>query len=203
MIYAGVSLIIADPRRLDDLLRYIEGTLRPLTEGQHGSLGTSLHANSRLGSAVLESFWASGDALRVGEPEITEGREEAARQAGGTITVEHYAVPVFEQEAFTHAGAGVRLTRIDVPASRVEEAVEVFGDTAVPWLAETEGASSVLFFVDYGSGRSISQTVWPEPAPLEASQGGADPARAELVSAGCAIGAVQDYTVVYSSARKS
>jgi hypothetical protein len=202
MIHAGVSLITAGPRRLDDLLRYIEGTLGPLIEGQPGSLGVSLHANSRLGSAVLASFWASDDALRVGEPEITEAREEAARQAGGTVTVERYAVPVFEQEAFTRAGAGVRLTRIDIPPSRVEEAVEVFGDTAVPWLAETEGASSVLYFVDYGSGRSLSETVWPDPAALDASQGGADPARAELVSAGCAIRAVQEYAAVYSSARQ-
>jgi hypothetical protein len=202
MIYAGVSLIIAGPRRLGDLLRYVEGTLGPQIESQHGSLGTSLHANSRLGSAVLASFWASDDALRVGEPGITEGREQAARLAGGSVTVEHYAVPVFEQEASTRAGAAVRLTRIDIPPSQVEDAVEVFGDTAVPWLAETEGASSVLYFVDYGSGRSVSETVWPDPAALEASQGSADLARAELVSAGCAVRAVQEYTVVYSSARK-
>jgi len=202
MIYAGVSLITAGPRSLGDLLRYIKATVRPVIESQPGTLGTALHANSRLGTAVLESFWASDDARRVGEPAITPVREQAARQAGGTVTVEHYAVPVFEQQATTRAGAGVRLARIDVPPPGVEDATEVFGDTAVPWLAETEGATSVLYFIDHSSGRSISETVWPDPAALDASQGGEDPARAELVAAGCVIRGVEEYTAVYSSARQ-
>jgi hypothetical protein len=38
-------------------------------------------------------------------------------------------------------GAALRLTRMDIQPSGVADAVEAYGDTAVPGLAETEGSA--------------------------------------------------------------
>jgi hypothetical protein len=49
---------------------------------------------------------------------------------------------------------------MDVEPSGVDDAVEVFGDTAVPWLADTDGLRCILYLVDHDSGHSISESIW-------------------------------------------
>lgn len=111
---------------------------------------------------------------------------------------------MFEREGPLPAGAGARLTRMDVAPSKVEDAVEIFGDTAVPWLAEDEGSLRVLFLVDRDSGRAISETVWRDAQALARSRSAAAAIRVEAAaSAGCVIRAVGEYTMAFSSARKA
>ena len=205
MLHVRLNLITADPLRLGDAIKYMEAEVRPAVQMQPGNLGISLQANPELGVAVLESFWVSADALRDSERIVAPARLEAVRLANtGTVTVERYRVPVFELEGPMPGGAGVRLTRMDVERSKIENAVEVFGDTAVPWLAETEGFCSALLLVDHGSGRSISQTVWRDAQALAASRSTAAAVRVDAVAAtDCVIRAVEEFSLVFSSARKA
>src|SRR6202035_4447606 len=113
-----------------------------------------------------ESFWVSGDALRVSERVVAPSRAAAVRRATGTVTVERYAVPVFELEAPLRRGEGVQVTRMDVAPSAVEDTIEVIGDTAVPRLADIEGFCSALFFIDRSAGHSIIETLWRGPHGL-------------------------------------
>jgi hypothetical protein len=203
VLHAGLSLITVNPLLLDESVKHIETEIGPQVERLSGSLGLSLHVNSDLGLAVLETFWVSDDTLRAGERVIAPRKDEAVRRATGTITVEHCAVPVFEQEAPTAAGAGVRLTRIDVAPKRVEDAIEVFGDTTVPWLADTKGFCRTLYLVDRSSGRSVSETVWQDALALARSRSAAAAIRAEVVSAvGGVIRAVEEYSLVVDTALK-
>ena len=202
-MHAGVSLITANPLRLDESVKHIETEVRPLIERLTGCLGLSLQVNSEIGLAVLETFWVSDDTLRAGERMIAPRKDEAVRLATGTITVEHCAVPAFEQEAPATAGAGVRRTQIDVAPSRVEDAIEVFGDTTVPWLADTKGFCRTLYLVDRQSGRSVSETVWQDARALAGSRSAAAAIRAEVVSAaGGLIRAVEEYIMVVDTVRK-
>lgn len=203
MVQAELNLITMDPVRLNESVDYIATELRPLVESQSGSLGMSLHTNSELGVAVLETFWVSGDALRIGEQLLAPSRHESVRRVTGTLCVERYAVPVFEREGPVRADAGVRLTRMDVEPSGVDDAVEVFGDTAVPWLAETEACRCILYLVDRQSGRMISESIWKDAKSMAASRSAAAAARVEAVtSAGCVVRSVEEYNVAFSSARK-
>jgi hypothetical protein len=203
MMYAGFNLITGDPQRLGDSLQYIESTLRPLVESQPGSLGTSLCTDPDLGLAAVQSFWTSGDYLRDSEYAIADSRSETARRAAGTVTVEHYSVPVFERDRPVLPGARVRLTRMDVAPSSVEDAVEVFGDTEDPWLEEQAGCSGVLYLVDRSAGRAIGETVWRDAAALASSRSAAAAERARAAeTAGCVIRSVHEYTLVASSAHK-
>ena len=120
----------------------------------------------------------------------------------GTVCVERYRVPVFEREAPLDTGAGLRLTRMDVEGSRVEDAVAGYGDTAVPWLAETAGFCGALLLVDWNSGHSISETIWDSPKTLAASRSIAARVRVETVkSTGCVIRALEEYDLVFNTAR--
>ena len=202
MLQARFNLITADPDRMTDTVGYIKSEIRPAVESLHGSMGMSLYANTEVGVAVLESFWASRAALIASEQITAPRRKDTVQRAMGTVSVERYRVPVFEREAPLDTGAGLRLTRMDVEGSRVEDAVAGYGDTAVPWLAETAGFCGALLLVDWNSGHSISETIWDSPKTLAASRSVAARVRVETVkSTGCVILALEEYDLVFNTAR--
>ena len=75
MLQARFNLITADPDRMADTVGYIKSEIRPAVESLHGSMGMSLYANTEVGVAVLESFWASRAALIASE-QITAPRRK-------------------------------------------------------------------------------------------------------------------------------
>lgn len=203
MMRARVNLITADPDRMADTIGYIKTSVRPAVDSMDGSLGLSLYANAEIGVAVLESFWASREALIHSEQMAAPRRTDVVRRAVGTVSVERYRVPVYEREAPLDTAAGLRLTRMDVDPPRIEDTVECFGVTVVPRLADAAGGfCGALLLVDRDTGRSISETMWASRKALAASRGEAAAVRVETVqSTGALIRAVEEYDLVFSTAR--
>src|ERR1700684_277464 len=83
MMRARVNLITADPVRMADTIGYIKTSVRPAVESMDGSLGLSLYANAGIGVAVLESFWASREALIHSEQLAAPQRPHTVRPARG------------------------------------------------------------------------------------------------------------------------
>lgn len=204
VLHTRLDLITAaDPPALGQCISYIVSEVRPAAESLPGNLGLSLLASRESGAAVLESFWASRDALTESEQPAALTRGELARRAGGPVTSEQYQLAVFEREDLLHGGEEVRLTRIEVKPSSVADVIEVFGDSAVPSLAETPGFRSALLFADPDSGHLISESAWRDPQARAASPSVAAVIQSDLLAAAhCLIRAVDDYSLVFSSARK-
>lgn len=205
MLQARFHLITADPLRLADVLKFVETEVRPDTENRPGSLGMSLYANPEVGAAVLESFWATHEMLLLNEKRGWPDFGDALRHAAGTVSVENYRVPVFEWEwgGPPDPGAELRLTWIEIEPSKADDAVEAYGDTVVPALSETEGFVGSLLLAGQGTGRLISEAIWRNPQALAEGRSAAAAAWAEMAeSTGCVIGAVHEYGLVFSSARK-
>jgi hypothetical protein len=80
VLQARLNLITADPLRLSAAVKFIEAEARPVAESLPGSLGMSLYANPELAVAILESFWASREAL-VQSGEMVAPRRGAAGAA--------------------------------------------------------------------------------------------------------------------------
>ena len=204
MLHTRLDLITADPAALGRCITYIASEVRPAAESLPGSLGLSLLASRESGAVVLESFWASRDELEASEQAAALTRTELAQRAGGPVISEQYQVSVFEREALLHGGEEVRLTRIEVKPSAVADVIEVFGDSAVPGLAETDGFRSALLFADPGSGHLISESAWRDPQARAASPSVAAVIQSDLLAAAhCLIRAVDDYSLVFSSARSA
>jgi hypothetical protein len=204
MLHVRFNFLTADPARLGDSVKFIESEVRQQVDSQPGSLGTSLYVDAAPGLAILESFWASDAAMHASEHVASTNRREAVKRAAGTVSVERYQVPIFELEGPAPSGAGLRLTRMDVEPSQVEDAVEGYGDTAVPWLAESSGFCRALLLVDPDTGHAISETLWRDEQTLAQTRSLAAAVRVDTVSAtGCTIRAVEEYRLVSTSARKA
>lgn len=204
MLHVRFNFLTADPQRLGESIKFIESEVRPQVDSQPGSLGTALYTDPEPGLAILESFWASDAAMVASEHIVMPNRREAVKRAAGTVSVERFQVPVFELEAPMRSGARLRLTRMDVEPSQVEDAVEGYGDTAVPWLAETKGFCSALLLIDPDTGHAISETLWRDEEALVESRSVSAAVRVDTVTGtGWVIRAVEEYGLVSSSARKA
>jgi hypothetical protein len=203
VLHAYLDLITADPRALSGCIDYLEHRARPMVESQRGSLGLLLLASPGDGVAVFESLWATHVALDASEEVTAALRREMAGRAGGSVTAARYQMPVFEHDAPLHGGERARLTRIEVKPSAVTDVIEAFGDSAVPLLAPAPGFRGTLLLADPDSGHLVGQTIWRDPQTRAASPSVAGLIAADLLqSASCQIRAVEDYTLVFSSARE-
>jgi hypothetical protein len=199
--HVQVSLLTADPARLDEAIHYVTDKARPMLAELPGNEGMSVSAAAELGVAVVESFWVSHHAMHDHEKAVAPTRTEAARLGGGTVSVERFAVADFTRLHRPHPGAGVRLTRMDTDVSRIDEVVAGYQDTTLPWLTETPGFVAALLFVDRTTGHCISETRWADTATLATSRSTAATIRADMVAAtGGAIRSVAEYTLVLDTA---
>ncbi|MBV9452114.1 MAG: ester cyclase [Streptosporangiaceae bacterium] len=202
-MHVRMNMLAGDPARLDDATRYLEGTVRPHVEAQHGNRGLAFLTNSDLGVCVIASYWDTHDAMTVSEQAVQVSRKEMTEMIAGTVTVEHYEVPVFVRRSRPQHGAGVRLTRIDGPSAGVEAAIEEFRNTAVPALMEMRGLCSAQLMVDRATGRGIVVTAWDDMESLIASRSDVARLRASQTAVTHSqVRAVEEYTLVFSSVRE-
>jgi hypothetical protein len=202
VLHVRLTRITAGELAVDGCIKFIEGDVRLAMESQPGNMGLSLLANPEPGVAIVESFWVSQLQLQASENTDRILRAELARQASGPVTVEHYEVVILEGGARLGGRQSVRLTRIAVKPSGVNDVIDVFGDTVVPSLADTPGFRSALLFADPASGRLVSETVSRDAQTQAASPSAAAIIRANVLEEhDCKICAVEDYMLVYNSVR--
>jgi hypothetical protein len=203
MLHTRLNRIAADSAALDGCVTYIEREIRPALEALPGSLGISVLEDRERGVAIFGSIWATSGEMSRSENTEAPLRGELARRAGGPVTVEDYQVPIFElieRQALARRCHAVRLTRMQVRPSQVDDIIGVVGDIAVPSLIEAPGFCDALLFADPASGRLISETVWRDPGVRAAAPSIATIVRAEVPDdAGGDIRAVEDYNLVLSS----
>jgi hypothetical protein len=206
VLHTRLNRIAADVAALDECLTYIEREIRPELEARPGSLGISVLEDRERGVAIFGSVWATSLEMSGSEDTEVPFRDELARKAGAPVTVEDYQIPVFElveRPAVPQRSYAVRLTRIQVRPSQVDDVIDVVGDIAVPSLIETPGFCDALLFAQPASGRLISETMWRDPEARAAAPSIAAIIRAEVPDeASDQIPAVEDYALVLSSLRE-
>jgi hypothetical protein len=216
VLHIRLSRIAADPPGLDDLVAYLKREARQAVEFLPGSLGSSVLADRAEGAALFGSLWASSEAMSASEETEAPLRAELAKRAGTPVAVEDYQVPIsviFDYAMLLLGGQAVRLTRIQVKPSQVDDVIEVVGDEVVPSLSEAAGFRAALLFADPASGRMISETIWRDPRARAAAPSVAATIRSEfpdeagrdnpglLGEGGAEIHGVTDYRLVFSSIR--
>jgi heme-degrading monooxygenase HmoA/predicted ester cyclase len=202
-MYARMNMLAGDPARLDEATRYLQGTVRPHVEALHGNRGLAFLTNAGLGVCVIASYWDTQDAMTASEQAVQVSRKEMTEMVGGTVTVEHYEVPVFVRRSRPQEGAGVRMTRIDTPVTDMDAGIEEFRNTAIPGLMEVSGLCSAQLMVDRATGRGVVVTAWEDEQALNASRSDAASMRARMSAVTHAqVRAVEEYRLEFSSVRE-
>jgi hypothetical protein len=202
MLHVRLNFVTADPQRLDPALAYIENEARPFVEDRVGNSGMSLAVNRELGTALVASYWISGDAMRESEHSVAATRAEALKRGAGTISLERFEVPSFVTVQQPAAGAGMRFSWSDFAPKSAGQIIIAYEDIALPWLTEADNFCTALLFIDRRAGRAISETLWRDSDALAASRSRDADVRSDLATAsGIAIRGLEEYQVVFNSAR--
>jgi heme-degrading monooxygenase HmoA/predicted ester cyclase len=203
IMYVRMNMLAGDPARLDEAARYLEGSVRPHVEGQPGNRGIAFMAKADLGVCVVASYWDSLDAMTASEQEVQVSRKEMTELTRGTVTVEHYEVPVFVRRSRPQAGAAARLTRIECNPASLDAAIDEFRNTAVPALMDMAGMCSTQWMTDRATGRCIVVTAWEDMEALAASRSRVATLRADQAAVShLQVRSVEEYNLVFSSVRE-
>lgn len=201
-MHARINMLAGDPAMLTEATRYLDGTVRPHIEGQHGSRGLACLVNADLGTCVVASYWDSLDAMTASEQAVQVSRKEMTERMSGSVTVEHYEVPVFVRRSRPESGAGVRLIRVECPPGRIDAFIEEFRNSAMPALMDLPGLASAHLLTDRATGRCIVITAWQDTTALAASRGPTARLRADVAETlHLQLRAVEEYALVFTSVR--
>ena len=201
-MHVRMNMLAGDPARLGEATRYLEGTVRPDVEAQHGNRGLACLTNADLGVCIVASYWDTLDAMTASEQAVQVSRKELTELLGGTVTVEHYEVPVFVRRSRPHGGAGVRLSRVDCAPASIDAVIEEFRNTAVPALTAMAGLCSAHMMTDRATGRCIVITAWDDMDALAASRRATARLRADVAAVThLQVRSVEEYQLVFSSVR--
>ena len=62
-MHTRMNMMVGDPAHLGEATRYLEGTVRPHVEAQHGNRGVACLVNEDLGVCLVASYWDSLDSM--------------------------------------------------------------------------------------------------------------------------------------------
>ncbi|HEX4287989.1 MAG TPA: ester cyclase [Trebonia sp.] len=202
IMHVRMNMLTGDPARMDEAVRYLEGTVRPHVEGQHGSRGLACLTNADLGVCVVASYWESHDAMTGSEQAVQVSRKETTERLEGTVTVEHYQVPVFVRKSRPRPGAGVRISRLEIAPAGIDAMIEDFRNTGMPALLDVPGLCSAHLMADRTTGRCIVVSAWEDPAALAGSRTASARLRADMAArTHLQVRSVEEYKLEFSSVR--
>lgn len=202
-MHARINMLAGDPAKLDEATRYLEGTVRPHVEAQHGNRGIACLINADLGTCVIASYWDSLDSMTGSEQAVQVSRKEITERLDGSVTVEHYEVPVFVRRSRPQAGAGVRMSRLDCAPANIDAFIEEFRNTAVPAFMDMRGLCSAHLLTDRNTGRCLVITAWEDADALAASRSATARQRANMASVThMQVRSVEEYKLVFTSVRE-
>ena len=201
-MHARLNMVAGDPAQIDETTRYLEGTVRPHVEGQHGNRGLACLTNSDLGIFVVASYWDSLDSMTASEQAVQVSRKEVTERMHGSVSVEHYEVPAFVRRSRPREGAGARLSRMECAPANIDAVIEEFRNTGVPALMEMPGLCSAHLMTDRTTGRCIVIAAWDDMDALAASRSATARLRADVAAAThMQVRSVEEYGLVFSSVR--
>jgi len=202
-MHARMNMLIGDPARIDDVVRYIEGTIRPHVEAQPGCRGMAVLTDATLGVTMAASYWETAEAMAASEHAVQTSRKEAAELAEGSVTVEHYEVPFFLRLSRPPRGAGVRISTTESPPDEVDRAIEAFRESGAPGLRKMSGLCSAQLLADRRTGRAMVIAAYETPEALAASRASVARLRADvLAKTHTTVRSVQELTLISTTVRE-
>ncbi len=171
-MYARLSVVAADPTRVDALVEHVRNEVLPAVRDLDGSLGLSVLVDRDGGRYLTVAVWRDEAAMQASADATASLRRRAAEaiQATGTpeVTGWEYAVRHLTREA--PDGACTRVSWLRVAPDRMTKMVDYYREHSLPVFEALDGFCSANLLVDRPSGRALSAVTFADRAALVASR---------------------------------
>jgi hypothetical protein len=169
-MYARSSSIQGDPARIEECISYVREEVMPAVTGMDGCIGLSMLVNRETGRCIATTSWASEDAMRATEGQVTGFRSRAAEIMGGAVDVEEWEIAVMHREHEAREGSWCRVTWLTCPPAEVESTLDFFRDTVLMRLEGVDGFCSASLMVDRANGQCCSTARFDSREDLESTR---------------------------------
>lgn len=199
-MYARVNMLVGDPAKLGGAIRSLKRTILPDVDAWDGSRGVSCAANADLGTCAFACYWDSLDAMTSSDHFVDVSLAEVVERLRGTVTVEHYEVPIYIRRNRGEEGASVRVIRFDSAPGGIDAGIEEFRTMAVPTLVDMPAFCSAQILTDRTTGRCGVVTMWESLDATSASgSAAAQLSTSVAVVTHMHLRSVEEYGLVFSS----
>jgi heme-degrading monooxygenase HmoA len=148
------------PEALDDLVGYIRDDVMPMVTQLEGCVGLSLMTDRDTGRCIATSAWETEEAMRASAERVRPSRERAAERFGSTPEVQQWEIAVLHRAHRAGDGSCARVTWTRTNAANLDQVIDSYRDSLMPWWEQTPGFCSNSLLVDRREGRCASAVVF-------------------------------------------
>lgn len=167
-MFARLTTLHGDPDKMDTTVDQVDGETRAVVESTAGNRGFAVLADRRHTRVLGVSYWDCATSLRASGGTLAAIRDAAAATFGGDVSIEHYELLVGIRHNIPRRDSVVRLTRMQVAPSRVDEAEVLMFEEVLPRVKGADGLCSFQLLRDRMSGTGMTITAWERQADAEA-----------------------------------
>lgn len=184
-MYARVTRVKSDPARIDDLADELKAQMVPVFEQQKGYLGVVTGANRETGEGATTTYWDSMENLKASEAAIFAARDKFSQEHGAEILGFHRCEVVTMEQAGapTLPGFNRVVTVSGGDPAKIDEAIRVFRDDALPIGKTQPGFRAAILMVDRENSIAFAVSAWDSKEHRDASDAALAPKRAAAAQA--------------------
>ncbi|GAC1511492.1 MAG: hypothetical protein NVS1B3_14650 [Candidatus Dormibacteraceae bacterium] len=173
------------PDKVNEAIKNFETNALKGLRSAPGNTGAALLVNRQTGAAIGITYWESAKALAASEQVGTQSRTEATKNVPGThiVNVERAELMIMDRAESPKAGSFVRMVTVNGDPEKLDAAIVLLRNHALPVLKAQKGYRATIASVDRQTGRLSSSTQWDSKADLDASESKIAGPRAEVAKA--------------------
>lgn len=202
-MFVRATTIHADLAKLEDGIAFVRDTVVPAVDTLPGSLGLSMFVDRETGTTTTTTAWETEQARAAADQVLTPLRARATRLVGGgTPVTELFELVAIDRLRPAQSGFFTRMTRVTIPPSDVEDAIDAYTSSIVHDLRLLDGYCSAVLLVDRVKGLGAVTVTFDSRRHLEATREQAEAIRRTgLQKAGAEIGEVREAEIVIAGLR--
>ena len=159
-MYARSTTIQAQPLSVDIGIAHVRDVVMPALTEIDGCVGLSLLVDRQSGTCIATSSWETVEAMRGSAERVRPSREHAAERFGTTPEIDEWEIAVLHRTHRAGDGSCARVTWTRTDAANLDQVIDAYRDSLMPWWEQTPGFCSNSLMVDRREGRCASAVVF-------------------------------------------
>lgn len=177
-MFIRTSTFQADPSKLDEGIEFARANVPGALSKLDGSLGWTMLVNRQDGRCMVNSWWESEQALKASDKALAPLRKQGGEVLGAPAKPEEWEVAVMERRREIKPGCGLRMTRVRLDPTTIDQGIDVFRTTTVPEATMMDGFCSISMAVNRRTGEALASVIFESMAAVEATREKAKQVRA-------------------------
>jgi heme-degrading monooxygenase HmoA len=190
---------VTGAQNMDDGVTFLREKVLPEVKGQKGFKGMTASGNRSTGDFGILGLWNSLEDLKASDSAVSKIRQEAIAIIGGELSVAIMEQVVGEVVGSRNlVGCPLRLVRVKMDPSKVDETIAFFRSDVLPELKAAPGFLAVRNLVDRSTGEGAVGTIWADEDSMRAVEPAADERRQRAKDRGVQVSEPSYRTVLFS-----